>query len=151
MVCSEGRQFFHRDSRSALVNPFIKLGWIGAIEFSILLNVTFYPTCLGYEIKMQQGVGMVAAALIAGVPLLLIPQVVEQYMGSKRVEAHGAGIVIDRRRRTPNFSQVLDNLLADLRCKDAAAVLSRKFSSFDPDTAIDRAADRIEATMRWER
>lgn len=91
------------------------------------------------------GAGLAAQALSAGVPLLLMPQFVEQYMSARRIAALGAGIVIDRARSQADFVQALQRIVTEPAYAQAAQALARKFSSFNSAAAIERLANEIAA------
>lgn len=91
------------------------------------------------------GAGLTAEALIAGAPLLLVPQNAEQHLGARRVASLGAGMVIDWQRSKADITRALIRLLTEPGYKQAAAALAHKFSSFDSQTACDSTADAIVA------
>ncbi|MDB0544335.1 UDP-glucuronosyltransferase, partial [Ralstonia solanacearum] len=61
-------------------------------------DIVTEPVALGTVLKQADlaiayGTGTMSDALLAGVPLLMVPQVVEQAIAARRIEALGAGIL----------------------------------------------------------
>jgi len=93
------------------------------------------------------GSGMVCCALLAGVPLLLVPQNVEQYMFSCRVDALGAGVVMGTNRSEADFRISLQQLLDEERFRVAAKAFASRHSGFHPDQAVSYAVRVIETVI----
>jgi len=93
------------------------------------------------------GSGMVCCALLAGVPLLLVPQNVEQYMFSCRVDELGAGLVMGTNRNEADFLGSLKQLLDEDRFRWAAKAFASQHSSFHPDQAVSSAVRVIETVL----
>lgn len=93
------------------------------------------------------GSGMVCCALLAGVPLLLMPQNVEQYMFSCRIDGLGAGLVMGTNRSEADFRISLQKLLDEDRFRAAAKAFAAQHSGFHPDQAVSYAVRVIEAVL----
>ncbi|WP_031435811.1 glycosyltransferase [Methylobacter tundripaludum] len=93
------------------------------------------------------GSGMVCCALLAGVPLLLVPQNVEQYMFSCRVDELGAGLVMGTNRNEADFLGSLQQLLDEDRFRWAAKAFASQHSGFHPDQAVSSAVRVIETVL----
>lgn len=93
------------------------------------------------------GAGLIAEALIAGVPLLLVPQFVEQHMSAKRVEGLGVGIVLDRGLSQGDFARALTQMMTEPRYKTVAMLLAKKFSPFSSRATCDNTADALAAIV----
>ena len=89
------------------------------------------------------GQGLIATSLLAGVPLLLVPQTVEQYGGAKLVEHLGAGICLAFDRDEPRVAAAVRQLLADARSRDAARDFASRHADFDAGGAARRGAEMI--------
>jgi UDP:flavonoid glycosyltransferase YjiC (YdhE family) len=89
------------------------------------------------------GQGLIASSLLAGVPLLVVPQTVEQYGGARLVERLGAGICLAFDRDEPRAAAALRQLLTDRRYRDAARRFAAEHADFDGATAARRAAEVI--------
>jgi len=114
-------------------------------DFRVYPHAIDLPSVLnGSDVAVSYGgAGMTSEALTAGVPLLLVPQFIEQYLGAKCVQGLGAGIMIDRQRPGMDLSTALRMLITEPRYKEAAAALARKFSAFDSSAACEAATDAI--------
>lgn len=93
------------------------------------------------------GSGMVCCALLAGVPLLLVPQNVEQYMFSCRVDGLGAGLVMGTNRSEVDFQASLQQLLNEDRFRVAARAFALKHTGFHPDQAVSHSVRVIETVL----
>lgn len=82
-------------------------------------------------------IGTVTEALLKGVPLLMIPATVEQYLLAKRVEAIGAGVVIEGASGQERIRDGLAALLARTEYRSKALAFSAKYAM----TSVPRAAD----------
>jgi UDP:flavonoid glycosyltransferase YjiC (YdhE family) len=91
------------------------------------------------------GVGMVSNCLLAGLPMLLVPQNVEQYLLSRRVEALGAGLVSGERRNEADFVEILTGLLREPRYRRNANAFARNYADFNPERPISQAVRTIAA------
>jgi UDP:flavonoid glycosyltransferase YjiC (YdhE family) len=89
------------------------------------------------------GAGMIASSLLAGVPMLLVPENAEQYLGAMQVAKLGAGILIDVRQEDGDVAPALARLLQHPSYRSAARALAAKYCAFDPDAAADLAASMI--------
>lgn len=89
------------------------------------------------------GQGLIAASLLAGVPLLVIPQTVEQYGGARVVERLGAGICLGFDRDEARAAAALRQLLSDGHYRDAARRFASRHADFDGAAAARRAAEVI--------
>ncbi|MFZ6646148.1 glycosyltransferase [Undibacterium sp. TJN25] len=85
------------------------------------------------------GEGTIAATLLAGKPLLLLPFHAEQFGNAAKVEKIGAGINA-RRFHQPNLPRLLNQLLGDPSYRRAAQAFSSKYASFSTDMQLDRIA-----------
>jgi len=91
--------------------------------------------------------GFTAEALLAGKPMLLLPQFVEQYLGARQVEALGAGIVIGEDRTQENITTALERLLNESALKNAAQAFAARHADYRPADAIQRAVLALESMI----
>jgi UDP:flavonoid glycosyltransferase YjiC (YdhE family) len=89
------------------------------------------------------GAGLLTQSLLAGVPLLMVPNTSEQYLGTKRVEALSAGIVIGKDRSPAVFSSALARLNESPEFSSAASAFAQAHADFDSETARRKVADAI--------
>lgn len=93
------------------------------------------------------GAGTVPAALLSGVPLLLLPMQLEQFLASSRVAALGAGLLVRPDEAPPKFGELLGNLLGDPRFARAAQDWAARHSGYRADEQVARIAARIDAIL----
>jgi UDP:flavonoid glycosyltransferase YjiC (YdhE family) len=86
------------------------------------------------------GHGLVCAALTAGVPLLLAPHTVEQYLHARRVVANGAGALIEGDRGVETVSARLAQVLGDDRLQSGARQFAAGHAGCGPAGAAARVA-----------
>ncbi|MHA7815350.1 MAG: glycosyltransferase [Pseudohaliea sp.] len=89
------------------------------------------------------GHGTVASALLAGVPLLVLPIHVEQYHTGQRVEALGAGRAAPLDDGAAQH-EALDALLARGAGRAQARRFAERYRDFDGDAALAGVADTLE-------
>lgn len=91
------------------------------------------------------GEATLAQALLAGVPLLLLPMQAEQFLISRCVARTGAGINAAEMRRPTDFEALIRRLIERPEARDAAAVIAQEHAGFDHDTQTREMADAFEA------
>ena len=105
--------------------------------------VSIEPLLSSSDLIIGYGSGLVASALLAGAPLLLVPQWTEQYLTAKRVEALGAGLMVQGKPTQRAYSSMIGTLLQPT-FRAAAKCFAEKYSSFDNEEAITRIVDIIQ-------
>lgn len=96
------------------------------------------------QVVTHGGQGLIASALASGVPLLLIPHAVEQYLSALQVRKLGAGVVLDiDRRERRQVAQALGELLDREEYRRAAHSFALRHEGFDRRGAARKAAERI--------
>ena len=88
------------------------------------------------------GPGTGAAALVAGIPLLLLPAQIEQTMWSRRVVELGAGIAVTPTARKSELRQALHTLLGASPQRQAARDFAAKHADFDSAAQLIAMAAR---------
>jgi UDP:flavonoid glycosyltransferase YjiC (YdhE family) len=91
------------------------------------------------------GSGFVARALVAGVPMALLPLQVEQYLIARRVEEAGLGALAPPHRPPPRFGEWLPRLLASEPMREAARRLAASHRGYSFALAARQAAQRVAA------
>jgi len=95
------------------------------------------------------GHGTAAAAILAGVPMLVIPTTVEQWLVTRNIERLGVGVGIVKRRIADEFPQALERLLGDHSYTEKAQKLAKKYGGFDRHQTIQRLVKTIEGLPQW--
>ena len=93
------------------------------------------------------GAGTVNTSLLAGVPLLLVPQNVEQYLMSRCVETIGAGIAAKQVRSETQFRELLERALNTPAYRRQAKAFANRHAGFNPEQALNQAVRVIEALL----
>ena len=89
------------------------------------------------------GTGTLSEALLKGVPQLMIPATMEQYLGARRVEEMGAGIMIDARHNPTDMREALSRLMGEPSYKQQAKTFAQRHAAFCTEQAAAKAADQI--------
>ncbi|WP_028105042.1 hypothetical protein [Pseudoduganella violaceinigra] len=92
----------------------------------------------------QAGEGTVAHALLAAVPLLLLPTQLERYLLAARLEQAGVAVNGGRLPATVDWRSVVRSLLMDGRTLMAARGVATRHSGFSNAQMAERLAGRLE-------
>ncbi len=93
------------------------------------------------------GNGTTAQALLAGKPLLLVPRLVEQYLGCRAIGGLGAGILLEGDRSRDAFTDGLNAILTDACFAACARRFADNHAGFSPAAAVAQAIAAIEACV----
>ncbi len=93
------------------------------------------------------GEGLVAQALLAGRPLLMLPHAAESFLMARRVAQLGAGINAMQAPRPRDWDAMLARLLDEPSWRAAAAAFARRHADFDPQRQAEALADRFESLV----
>lgn len=92
-------------------------------------------------------IGTVSAALLAGVPQLVLPRHMEQAMVARRVEQAGIGLQVPLGAESPELAAPLRRLLGEPGWRAQAAALAARHAGMRPEQTAARVADFIEAGL----
>lgn len=93
------------------------------------------------------GTGTVDTCLLAGVPMLLVPQNVEQYLMSRCVETIGAGITAKQNLSETQFSELLEHALNTATYRQQAKAFAHRHAGFHKEHTLNQAMRMIEALL----
>jgi UDP:flavonoid glycosyltransferase YjiC (YdhE family) len=101
------------------------------------------PRCV--TVVHHGGFGTTSAGLRAGIPVLIIPHVVDQFYWGQRVQELGVGLPPIRRTRldATRLAAALEELVHDTALRDAASVLGEQIRA---ENGIQNAVCLIEET-----
>lgn len=111
------------------------------------LAVSIEPLLSSADLVIGYGSGIVAVALLAGVPLLVIPRWSEQYLTAIRVEALGAGLFVREKPTQATYSSVITTLITQASFKAAAQRFAKKYEGFNAEQAVTRIVDTIQSVI----
>ena len=94
------------------------------------------------DLVIASGSGTVTTALLAGIPVLVLPSNAEQAMFAHRVEAAGAGMTVGS-GTAATFDDAIHRLLHDAAFRAAAGALAAKYAVLDTESAVQTVVDAI--------
>ncbi|MGC5806412.1 glycosyltransferase [Ralstonia pseudosolanacearum] len=95
------------------------------------------------DLAVVYGTGTMADALLAGVPLLMVPQVIEQVLAARRIEELGAGLLWGAPRTAETAKMSLRAALGNDSLIANARAFAQKHRDFSPHQAIDEVVSVI--------
>lgn len=93
------------------------------------------------------GAGTLAQALLAGVPLLMLPTQVEQHLNARCVIALGAGQRVVRQTPAAQVVERIAALVHGAEARAAARAFAREHRSMAPEAQVDGLCDAIEVML----
>lgn len=90
------------------------------------------------------GHGLAAASLLAGVPMLMIPTNIEQWLLTRNIGHLGAGIGVARDAIQDGFAPALEQLLTDTAYQEKAGAIAGKYGSYNQSQVVERIANTVE-------
>jgi UDP:flavonoid glycosyltransferase YjiC (YdhE family) len=95
--------------------------------------------------------GVCCKALLAGVPLVLIPAQAEMTCLADRIVALGAGVAVPRGAPHADIAVLSERALGDPAVAVAAGRFADRYERFRPAAAVDQLATRCERMLRQAR
>jgi UDP:flavonoid glycosyltransferase YjiC (YdhE family) len=117
---------------------------------SVLINLSGILKDMDLAIT-HSGHGTASAMILAGVPMLLLPTTIEQWMLSRTLTKHGVGIEVRRDRFGEEFNLALDKLLSDSSYRANAKSLAKKYANFDSSHVLEKLTNTIEHLPEWKK
>ncbi|QCX50852.1 UDP-glucuronosyltransferase [Ralstonia pseudosolanacearum] len=105
--------------------------------------VALGPVLQDADLAVVYGTGTMADALLAGVPLLMVPQVVEQALVAKRIEALGAGILWAPPRTPESARNALARVLSNSALRHNAQQFAHRHREFTQEQATFDIANAV--------
>lgn len=94
------------------------------------------------DLVIASGAGTATTALLAGVPVLVLPANAEQAMLARRVEETGAGMAVGA-QTAATVSDAIHRLLNDADFRTAARMFAAKYTSLRTKSAVQTVIDEI--------
>ena len=94
------------------------------------------------DLVIASGSGTLTTALLAGIPVLVLPSSAEQAMFARRVEDMGAGLALGSETAV-TVADAIDRLLRDAPFRTAAGMFAAKYASLGTESAMRTVIDEI--------
>lgn len=92
--------------------------------------------------------GTVSQFLLSGIPVLLVPQNIEQYLLSQRVEHLGAGLMAGHQRSVQDFTDLLSRLLEESSTfQQQATLFAKQYQAFSSQQVVTKIVAETEALL----
>lgn len=127
---------------------------VAAQRRHLAANIRFHAAPLRMaDVCQQAAIGICHAGasttqllVASGIPLLLLPEHVEQMMTARRAAELGVALVVDYEKPAPDFKRLLKRLIDEPAFGAAARVVQARHAADDPMRRLGRIVDRI---ARW--
>ena len=100
------------------------------------------------DLMVSHGTGTLTAAVAAGVPVLMVPNVIENYLSSAALERQGVGLLLRKRDSVPHCLALIRELIAQDRYRNAAGTLAARHANFRPEHSIERQLEAVQRLIR---
>lgn len=115
-------------------------------------NMIFLTSIINFDALKGQcdltichaGHGTASAQLLMGIPMLLLPLHLEQYMNAINIEKMGAGICINPEQQKKNYATALNRLLNEKTFPDNAKNFALRYAHQSQQERVIKMADRCE-------
>jgi UDP:flavonoid glycosyltransferase YjiC (YdhE family) len=94
------------------------------------------------------GQGTLAAALLAGKPVLVVPTQLEQAMAARRLVAGGLGVAVELGTRSPTYGPLVRRVLTDTALAAAARATAARHAGHSPSRTAERVAALVQGSLR---
>jgi UDP:flavonoid glycosyltransferase YjiC (YdhE family) len=109
------------------------------------------PLLSGANLMISYGATTMGTALRAGVPVLLVPQVIEQFLSGLPLERLGAGRMLREQRSPAACSSILKDMLEHDRYRTTARVFSEWHVHHTVDWGLDQLKQRLHILLAQSR
>ena len=93
------------------------------------------------------GHGTTSALLLRGIPLLLLPGQLEQYLLALNVQEMGAGLLVNPEDPDKNYQAPLARLLTESSFAERAGYFAARYAHENPQQRINKIVDRCEELL----
>lgn len=94
------------------------------------------------------GHGYISAVLASGVPMLLVPMHLEQFLLAQRISSICAGVTINPETPAPDYHELIPSILANIDLKTGAQKFAEKYQQFDQNSQLESIIQLIESTAK---
>lgn len=96
------------------------------------------------DLMVSHGTGTLTAAVAAGVPVLMVPNVIENYLSSATLERLGVGLLLRKRDSAPLCLALIRELLGQDRYRNAAQTLAARHAEFRPEHSVRQQLEAVQ-------
>ncbi|PRC94804.1 Glycosyltransferase family 28 C-terminal domain [Solimicrobium silvestre] len=100
--------------------------------------VDLQPLLSHADLAITYGAGTIATALLAGVPVMLVPQMAEQYLAGLPLERMGAGLMLREQQSIEQCASLINTLLTMPSYRQAAQAFAQRYANFSTEQACQR-------------
>lgn len=93
------------------------------------------------------GHATVARALLGGIPVVMLPSQLEQFIMSVNVVRYGAATMVKQNEEQPDFAGVIHQALNDENIRQKAKEFAARHAAFDQQKQIIGIVNRIEGLI----
>lgn len=141
-----------RTTPTLLIAPNAPKKWVEQItdrRFAVYPNpIQIEPLLADCELGISYGgSGTLSQFALAGVPQLVLPKNVEQYLGAVRVAQLGAATVIEQARKEEDLASALDQVLNEERFQHASREFAKKYFRFSPEHTVAGVVRMVEQSQ----
>lgn len=141
-----------RTNPTLLVAPNAPKQWVEQIADR---RFAVYPGPIQIEPRLAEcelgisygGSGTLSQFALAGVPQLVLPKNVEQYLGAIRVAQLGAALVIEQARKEEDLASALDQVLNEEHYQHASREFAKRYAKFSPEQAVAGVVRMVEQSQ----
>lgn len=112
----------------------------GPVALPVALRESAFAVC-------HAGESTVSQALLAGVPLLMLPRTAEAFLTARRVRRLGAGINVSEMARPLDWDGIVRGMLQGEDYRTAARAFARRHAESDADRQAETIADVLETLL----
>jgi UDP:flavonoid glycosyltransferase YjiC (YdhE family) len=117
------------------------LAWAaGPVDLTAALPGCAFAVC-------HAGDSTISEALLAGVPLLMMPRTTESFLNARRVRELGAGININEMPRPLAWNEIVRRLLQEPGFSDAAHAFAERYAGYDRLAQAEQLARVLEGLI----
>ena len=99
------------------------------------------------DLLITHGFGTLSVFLQHGVPILMIPHTIEQFLLGIRVNDHAIGLAMAFRLSTINFKTNIEKLLNEFGYRQAALTIAKRYKDYKAEDALKKINETIEMLL----
>ncbi|QDD11054.1 glycosyltransferase [Candidatus Methylopumilus planktonicus] len=93
------------------------------------------------------GHGFTSAMLLSNVPQLIFPTNIEQFLLAQRIENLGACEVVNTEAHTPNYYDLIKNLITKKSLKSSCIQYAKRYPKYNQDNQLNKIKNYIELNI----